>query len=385
MKITGLETFIVAPRWCFLKITTDEGLVGWGEPVLEGRAHTVAAAVEELADYLIGEDPLQIERHWQTLYRGGFYRGGGIHMSAIAGIDQALWDIKGKFHDTPVHQLLGGQVRDRIRVYAWVGGDRPADIVNSAQQAISDGFKATKMNLTEEMQIVDSHSKIDDAVQRIAHLREAVGSALDIAVDFHGRVHVPMAKALIHAIEPYSPLFVEEPVLSEHLDAMAELRRHTHVPIATGETTVLPFRFQKPVYPWGSRHHPAGSFPRWRHYRMQKNRRYGGNLGYCSSPALPARPHCLGRLSAGRRCLPKRLYSGAKSGYSLQSSQRPNTLSGQSLRFSPFKTASLASPKAQDWASRSMKRRSEPKPRRVTGGATRFGDILMAASPSGKT
>ncbi len=244
MKITGLETFIVAPRWCFLKITTDEGLVGWGEPVLEGRAHTVAAAVEELADYLIGEDPLQIERHWQTLYRGGFYRGGGIHRSAIAGLDQALWDIKGKFHDTPVHQLLGGQVRDRIRVYAWVGGDRPADIVSSARRAISDGFKATKMNLTEEMQIVDSHSKIDDAVERIAHLREAVGGALDIAVDFHGRVHVPMAKALIHAIEPYSPLFVEEPVLSEHLDAMAELRRHTHVPIATGERLFSRFDFK---------------------------------------------------------------------------------------------------------------------------------------------
>ena len=244
MKISALETFIVAPRWCFLKISTDEGLVGWGEPVLEGRAHTVAAAVEELADYLIGEDPLQIERHWQTLYRGGFYRGGGIHMSAIAGIDQALWDIKGKFHNAPVHQLLGGQVRDRIRVYAWVGGDRPADIVSSAQRAISDGFKATKMNLTEEMQIVDSHSKIDDAVERIAHLREAVGSALDIAVDFHGRVHVPMAKALIHATEPYSPLFIEEPVLSEHLDAMAELRRQTHVPIATGERLFSRFDFK---------------------------------------------------------------------------------------------------------------------------------------------
>ena len=102
MKITALETFIVAPRWCLLKISTDEGLVGWGEPVLEGRAHTVAAAVAELADYLSGEDPLQIERHWQTLYRGGFYRGGGIHMSAIAGIDQALWDIKGKFHNAPI-------------------------------------------------------------------------------------------------------------------------------------------------------------------------------------------------------------------------------------------------------------------------------------------
>ena len=149
--------------------------------------------MEELADYLIGEI-LQIERHWQTLYRGGFYRGGGIHMSAIAGIDQALWDIKGKFHDTPVHQLLGGQVRDRIRVYAWVGGDRPADIVNSAQRAISDGFKATKMNLTEEMQIVDSHSKIDDAVERIAHLREAVGSALILPWTFMDACMYPWPK-----------------------------------------------------------------------------------------------------------------------------------------------------------------------------------------------
>ena len=143
MKITALETFIVPPRWCFLKITTDEGIVGWGEPVLEGRAHSVAATVDERTDYLTGEDPLQIERLWQTMYRGGFYRGGGIHMSAIAGIDQALWDIKGKYHDAPIHQLLGGQVRERIRVYAWVGGDRPSDIVNSAQRAIADGFKAT--------------------------------------------------------------------------------------------------------------------------------------------------------------------------------------------------------------------------------------------------
>jgi galactonate dehydratase len=135
-------------------------------------------------------------------------------------------------------------VRDRIRVYAWVGGDRPADIVSSAQRAIEDGFKATKMNLTEEMQIVDSYRKIDDAVARIAHLREAVGSALDIAVDFHGRVHVPMAKMLIHAIEPYSPLFIEEPVLSEHLDAMADLRRQTHIPIATGERLFSRFDFK---------------------------------------------------------------------------------------------------------------------------------------------
>lgn len=244
MKITKLTTYVVPPRWLFLKIETDEGLFGWGEPVVEGRAHSVATAVEELSDYLIGQDPLQIEKHWQAMYRGAFYRGGPILMSAIAGVDQALWDIKGKYHNAPVHQLLGGQVRDRIKVYAWVGGDRPADIVQSAQKAISDGFSATKMNLTEELQVVDHLSKIDAAVERIASLRDAVGNKLDIAVDFHGRVHAPMAKVLIKAIEPYAPLFIEEPVLSEQLETMAQLRRNTHIPIATGERLYSRFDFK---------------------------------------------------------------------------------------------------------------------------------------------
>ena len=244
MKITRLTTYIVPPRWLFLKIETDEGLFGWGEPVVEGRAHTVATAVDELSDYLVGKDPLQIEKHWQAMYRGAFYRGGPVLMSAIAGVDQALWDIKGKYHDTPVHQLLGGQVRDRIKVYAWVGGDRPSDIVASAEKAISDGFSATKMNLTEELQVVDHLSKIDDAVERIASLRSAVGNKLDIAVDFHGRVHAPMAKVLIKAIEPYNPLFIEEPVLSEQLETMAQLRRNTHIPIATGERLYSRFDYK---------------------------------------------------------------------------------------------------------------------------------------------
>jgi len=245
MKITRITTYIVPPRWLFLKVETDEGIFGWGEPVIEGRAHTVAAAVDELSDYLVGQDPLQIEKHWQAMYRGAFYRGGPILMSAIAGVDQALWDIKGKYHDTPIHQLLGGQVRDRIRVYAWVGGDRPDAIVASAKAAIAGGFKATKMNITEEMQIVDTMATVDQAVERMASLREAVGSNLDIAVDFHGRVHAPMARVLIKALEPYSPFFIEEPVLSEHLEAMAELRKNTHIPIATGERLFSRFDYKR--------------------------------------------------------------------------------------------------------------------------------------------
>lgn len=235
MKITKLTTYLVPPRWCFLKIETDEGIVGWGEPVLEGRAHTVAAAVNELADLIIGKDPFLIEDHWTVMYRAGFYRGGGIHMSALAGIDQALWDIKGKAFSVPVHQLLGGQLRDRIRVYSWIGGDRPADTAAMAQECGSRGFTAVKMNATDEMQFVDSHAKVDAALDRVRAIRDAMGPHFGIAVDFHGRVHRPMAKVLAKELEPYDLMFIEEPVLSEHADALREIAHHCSTPIALGE------------------------------------------------------------------------------------------------------------------------------------------------------
>src|SRR6476659_6449720 len=176
MKITKLTTFVVPPRWCFLKIETDEGITGWGEPVLEGRAHTVAAAVDELSDLLIGKDPALIEDHWTVMY------GAGIHMSALAGIDQALWDIKGKALGVPVHQLLGGQLRDRIRVYSWIGGDRPSDTAAMAKECGSRGFSAVKMNATEEMQFVDSHAKVDAVVARVEAIRNAMGPHFGIGV-----------------------------------------------------------------------------------------------------------------------------------------------------------------------------------------------------------
>jgi galactonate dehydratase len=235
MKITRLETFIVPPRWLFLKIETDEGIVGWGEPVVEGRARTVQAAVEELSDYLLGKDPLRIEDHWQVLYRSGFYRGGPILMSAISGIDQALWDIKGKYYNAPIYQLLGGACRDSIRVYSWIGGDRPSDVGKSAQEAKEAGFSAVKMNATEELQYVDSYDKVDAAVARIAAVREAVGKDIGIGIDFHGRVHKPMAKILAKELEPFRPMFIEEPVLPENNEALREIAQHTNIPIATGE------------------------------------------------------------------------------------------------------------------------------------------------------
>ncbi|GAB6004737.1 galactonate dehydratase [Geobacillus vulcani] len=235
MKITKFETFLVPPRWLFLKISTDEGISGWGEPIVEGRAGTVRAAVEELSDYLIGKDPLAIEEHWTVLYRGGFYRGGPILMSAISGIDQALWDIKGKYFNAPVHELLGGPVRDSIRVYSWIGGDRPSDVAEAAKKAKETGFTAVKMNATEELQYIDSFKKIEEAVERVAAVRQVTGDEFGVGIDFHGRVHKPMAKILAKELEPYHPMFIEEPVLPEHNEALKEIARHSNIPIATGE------------------------------------------------------------------------------------------------------------------------------------------------------
>ncbi|ALS76447.1 D-galactonate dehydratase [Planococcus rifietoensis] len=235
MKIISYELFQVPPRWLFLKIETDEGITGWGEPVVEGRAATVKACVTELMEYLIGKDPLRIEDHWNMLYRSGFYRGGPILMSAISGIDQALWDIKGKYYNAPVYQLLGGASRDSIKVYSWIGGDRPADVGTAAAKVVETGFSAVKMNGTEELQYIDSHEKVDQALARVAAVREAVGPYIGIGIDFHGRVHKPMAKVLVKELEQFRPMFIEEPVLAENNEALREIANHTTIPIATGE------------------------------------------------------------------------------------------------------------------------------------------------------
>jgi len=245
MKITKLTVYKVPPRWLFLRIDTDAGISGWGEPVVEGRAHTVAAAVEELADYLVGKDPRHIEDHWSVLYRGGFYRGGPVLMSAIAGIDQALWDIKGKDLGKPVHELLGGPVRDRIRVYSWIGGDRPADTARAAQDAVARGFTAVKMNATEEMQYVDTHDKVERVLENVQAIRDAVGPHIGIGVDFHGRVHKPMAKVLMRELAPFKLMFIEEPVLSEYLECIPELAAISPAPIALGERLYSRWDFKR--------------------------------------------------------------------------------------------------------------------------------------------
>jgi galactonate dehydratase len=235
MKVTRMVTFLVPPRWLFLRVETDDGVVGWGEPVVEGRAETVQAAVHELSDLIVGADPLRIEDHWQVLAKGGFYRDGPILSSALAGIDQALWDIAGQVRGAPVHELLGGPVRDRVRVYSWIGGDEPAQIAEQATAQMEAGFTAVKMNASGAMAFVDTPAQLARVVGRMAEVRAAVGDERDIALDFHGRISIPMAKRLLRELEPLQPMFVEEPVVPEHEHALAGLVRSTTIPLACGE------------------------------------------------------------------------------------------------------------------------------------------------------
>ena len=231
-RIAKIDAFLVPPRWVFVRVETDDGLVGWGEASLEGHGEAILGAIDGARDRLIGAEADRIEDAWQTLYRLGFYRGGPVLMSAISGIDQALWDIKGKRLGVPVWQLLGGKVRERIDVYAWIGGDRPHDVAEAAAARQAQGFRAVKMNGTEDLGWLDSPSKLDETVKRLQLVRE---TGIDAGVDFHGRVHKPMARQLAHALEPLRPLFIEEPLLSENPEAIAQLAAQTSTPIALGE------------------------------------------------------------------------------------------------------------------------------------------------------
>jgi galactonate dehydratase len=241
LKITKLETFFVKPRWLFLKVHTDAGIVGLGEPILEGRAKTCAAAVKEIEPYLVGKDPRQAVHHWQAIYRHAFYRGGPILTSALSGIDQALWDIKGKALGVPVYELLGGPTRRRVRVYAHAG--TPEKI----KELVGRGFTAFKTNPAKRRpsRYVETPAEVRYSAEKFAELRQAAGDDADVAIDFHGAISPALAKVLIKALEPHAPMFIEEPVNCQNHDVMAEIARGTHLPIATGERVFTKWGFRE--------------------------------------------------------------------------------------------------------------------------------------------
>ncbi|MBR2339863.1 MAG: galactonate dehydratase [Clostridia bacterium] len=241
MKITRLELLKVKPRWMILKMHTDRDIFGLGEPILEGHTNAVEAAVREFEEYLIGKDPMQIEHHLQAMYRGGFYRGGPVIMSAISGIEQAMWDIKGKYYNCPVYELLGGKCRDRVRMYthikvAGAAGEFPIeDMLALADERLKKGYTALKYSIIPPIKAIENPENTEAHIERFARVREHIGKGVDLAIDFHGRVSPAMANILIEKLTPYQPMFIEEPCLPENVDCMVDIARKTNIPIAAGE------------------------------------------------------------------------------------------------------------------------------------------------------
>ncbi|KAJ4317449.1 hypothetical protein N0V84_007357 [Fusarium piperis] len=231
-KIASIEYFRVPPRWLFVKITDDAGNVGWGEASLEGHTQAVEGCLDAWISQYTGMEADEIEQIWQKSWRMGFYRGGPVFMSALAGIDIALWDLKARKLNLPIYQLLGGKVRDKIKVYAWIGGDRPSDVEAEALSRRAQGFTAVKMNGTEDLGWLDSPSALDTCIERVKTVK-ALG--MDAGVDFHGRVHKPMARQLAALLAPHRPMFIEEPLLSEHIEGIKAFSQTVTCPIALGE------------------------------------------------------------------------------------------------------------------------------------------------------
>ena len=244
MKISKITVYKVKPRWIFVKISTDEGIEGWGEMISGTKTETVVAGAYEIGNrFLVGQNPFAIERLFQEMHRS-FIRGGPINGTIVSGLEMALWDIKGKALNVPVYELLGGAARDKIKVYSWIGGDRPSEVVEQAQDRVDRGFTAVKMNATEELHYIDSYEKVAEVVERVASIRERFGDTLSIGVDFHGRVHKPMAKVLAKALEPYHPMFLEEVVLPENEEHFSEVANAVAVPLATGERLYTRWQFK---------------------------------------------------------------------------------------------------------------------------------------------
>ncbi len=250
MKITELKTFLVEASWrnyLFVKVSTDEGIHGWGEATVEGKERTVAQAIGDLADYLVGKDPFRIEEHWYAMYRNAFWVGGPILNSAISGVEQAMWDIKGKALEVPVYELIGGKIRDRIRMYAngWFRGcQTPKEFAKAAEKTVKEGFDALKWDPFGSAGLFISPEQARLAVKCVAEVRNAVGPEVELLVEVHGRLSPANAIRIGNELAEHRPYFYEEPVPPENVDAMALVARSVPIPVATGERLFTKWGFK---------------------------------------------------------------------------------------------------------------------------------------------
>ncbi len=286
--IEKIETVQVAPRWGLLRILAAGGLAGYGEYTVEGQLPSAEAAVQQLSELFLGQDARGLKGLVRAAYDRNFYHGGPHYMSALGGIEIALWDLYGKAVGEPIYQLLGGKVRDRVKVYRWAGGNNnaPSAAAEEAARVVAEGARAIKMNACPPLAAVDTYGGIQAAVARARAVRDAVGPDVDIAYDFHGRCNVPMARRLAKELEFSRPLFYEEPVRHDYNRWLPEIARLTHIPIATGERMCTVAEFSDVVANQGA-------------HILQPDLVHAGGISNCAEIAalaeangLALAPHC---------------------------------------------------------------------------------------------
>ena len=241
LKVTNVKTFTVdafRTNWVFVKVYTDEGIDGVGEGTLEYKEKALIGAMEHIAEYLIGKNPLEIEKHWHMLYRDAYWRGGAVLMSALSAVETALWDILGKYLNTPVYQLLGGKVNERVRIYAngWFSGAKtPQEFAKKAKEAVERGITALKWDPFGKSYMNLSNQDLTNALHCVSEVRRAVGNDVDLMIEGHGRFNIPTAIKIAQELLPFNPMFFEEPVPPDNLDALKAVKEKSPIPLAAGE------------------------------------------------------------------------------------------------------------------------------------------------------
>lgn len=241
MKVTDVKTFVVdcfRTNWVFVKVYTDEGIDGVGEATLEYKEKALCGAVEHIRDYLVGQDPLDVEKHYQLIYRDAYWRGGAVLMSALSAVETALWDILGKHLGVPVYRLLGGKINDKVRIYVngWFAGAKtPEEFQEKARIAVKRGVTAMKWDPFGKSFMDISNKDLDTALRNVAAVREAVGNDVDILIEGHGRFNVPTGIKIAKELEQFKPMWFEEPVPPDNLEALKAVRDKSPVAISAGE------------------------------------------------------------------------------------------------------------------------------------------------------
>ena len=251
MKIVDVKPFVVdcfRTNWAFVKIYTDEGITGVGEGTLEYKEKAFLGALEHIKDYLIGQDPRDIEKHWHTIYRDAYWRGGPVLMSALSAVECALWDILGKSLNVPVYTLLGGKYHDKVRIYVngwFAGAKEPEEFAEKARIAVKRGVTAMKWDPFGKNYLQISNAELNKALRNVAAVREAVGDEVDLLIEGHGRFDVPTATRIAKELEQFKPMFFEEPVPPDNLEAFAAVRAKSPVPISAGERLYSRWDYRK--------------------------------------------------------------------------------------------------------------------------------------------